>query len=385
MYIRTRMAIDEVVAQANDELSAGSADVPRVEPAVVAGGSDAETVAPHTGAEPTAASEGTRVSWVTAGGIERHEAGELGDLLQREDGFVWVDIPSLDAEAERLLTDVFRFHPFAIRECREPGKVPKMHAYADHLFAVLHAPEPRPTGEVDHRELNQFIGLRYLVTVHERPESMSLGDDVLETNTVFGRIAAGRAHPRSPSELSYAIVTRLAARMEALVSELATSAAALDRRVIQSRSGAPEAIVDEMFELRHALLAVETMADQNRTVWARTSALTALHVPPEHRPLIEDLRDQFGRVRRLCQGQRELLQGALDFARTRSTAKMDRAMSRLALLSAVALPISIISSIYGMNLFVFNRTHIELLGLTLGAMALLTLVMLRWARQQGWQ
>src|SRR6187551_2107864 len=103
MYIRTRMAIDEVVAQANDELSAGSADVPRVEPAVVAGGSDAETVAPHTGAEPTAASEGTRVSWVTAGGIERHEAGELGDLLQREDGFVWVDIPSLDAEAERLL------------------------------------------------------------------------------------------------------------------------------------------------------------------------------------------------------------------------------------------------------------------------------------------
>jgi Mg2+ and Co2+ transporter CorA len=63
---------------------------------------------------------------------------------------------------------------------------------------------------------------------------------------------------------------------------------------------------------------------------------------------------------------------------------MDRAMSRIALLSAVALPISIISSIYGMNLFVFNQTHFDVLAMVLGLMAVLTFGMVRWSRVQGW-
>jgi len=388
-YIRTRQALDEVVAQAREELSAEAA--PPL-PAPVSGGSDAErpmhrTVAAH--GEPLAAplrrsDDRLVVRWLSAAGAEEHPVGDLPALLQRDDGFVWVDIPTLDAPAERILTDVFKFHPLAVRDCREPGQVPKMHAYSDHLFLVLHAPEAGPDNAISHRELDQFVGPRYLVTVHERFGAVPLDAGQLETSAVLGRIQAGRARPGSPAELSYAIVTRLAARMESLISELATTAAALDRRVVKSRSGAPEAIVDEMFELRHALLALETIADQNHVVYARTAALTARHVPPEQRPFVDDLLDQFARVRGLCQAQREMLQGALDFSRTRSTAKMDRAMSRLALLSAIALPISIISSIYGMNLFVFEQIHVEVLALVLGAMAVLTLAMLYWARQQGW-
>ena len=140
-----------------------------------------------------------------------------------------------------------------------------------------------------------------------------------------------------------------------------------------------------MFELRHALLAIETIADQNRWCMPVRRRLSGRLLPPEQRRSIDDVEDQFIQVRRLCRGQKELLQGVLDFARTRSTAKMDRAMSRLALLSAIALPISIISSIYGMNLWVFNQTHIELLALALGLMVVSTLAMVRWARQQGWQ
>jgi Mg2+ and Co2+ transporter CorA len=60
-------------------------------------------------------------------------------------------------------------------------------------------------------------------------------------------------------------------------------------------------------------------------------------------------------------------------------------MSRLALLSAIALPVSIISSVYGMNLLVFEQTHLEILALVLGAMGVTTLAMFRWAKSQGWR
>jgi magnesium transporter len=394
-YFRARHAIDNVVAEARAEMAPPEAVAV---PAPVAGGSggDPETGATSRGGlagEPLHATvvtraDRTRVCWLTADGIEERPIKELSELLKREDGLVWMDIPTFDRPAERVLADLFKFHPLAIRDCREPSHVPKVHAYDDHLFVVLHAPERGEDGQIEHRELNQFIGQRYLVTVHERRGS---AHDRLETSSVLDRIKTGRVHPATPAELSYAIVTRVSVRMERMVSELASTVAAVERVVssherhlLKRPHGSSETVIDEMFALRHALLAIETIADQNRVVYARTAALAARLVPPEQRRFINDVEDQFSRVRRLCRGQKELLQGVLDFSRTRTTAKMDLAMSRLALLSAVALPISIISSIYGMNLFVFSQTRLDVLMMVLGLMGVLTAWMLRWARQQGW-
>jgi Mg2+ and Co2+ transporter CorA len=388
-YLRARQAVDEVVAEARAE---AAANAHHEAPAPVSGGSD-EGAEPELVAVQDApgSSDELRVRWLSAGGVEDRAVGELEALLGREDGFVWVDVPTFDEPAERLLADVFKFHPLALRDCREPGHVPKVHVYGDHLFVVLHAPQREPIGQVQHRELNQFIGPRYLVTVHERLGETPLEAGRLETSAVLERIKAGRANPATPAELSYAIVTRLSVRMEAMVSELASTVAALEnavssheRHLLRRSTGHAETVVDEMFQLRHALLAIETIADQNRVVYARTAALAARHLPAEQRRFIDDIEDQFSRIRRLCRGQKELLQGVLDFSRTRTTAKMDLAMSRLALLSAVALPISIISSIYGMNLFVFTQTRLDVLALVLVAMGVLTYGMLRWARDQGW-
>ena len=53
-------------------------------------------------------------------------------------------------------------------------------------------------------------------------------------------------------------------------------------------------------------------------------------------------------------------------------------------LAAVTLPITALSSIYGMNLFVFSQTRLDVLAVVLGMMAVLTYGMLRWSRLQGW-
>ena len=36
-----------------------------------------------------------------------------------EDGLVWVDIPTWDDEAVRVLSEVFRFHPLAVKDAME--------------------------------------------------------------------------------------------------------------------------------------------------------------------------------------------------------------------------------------------------------------------------
>ena len=51
------------------------------------------------------------VRFVSDEGIQQHPVGELERLLARDHGFVWIDIPSCDEEAARVLLEVFGFHP----------------------------------------------------------------------------------------------------------------------------------------------------------------------------------------------------------------------------------------------------------------------------------
>ena len=86
------------------------------------------------------------VRLVFPSGVERRQIGDLKSLLSQDGGVVWVDIPACDAEGSRVLSEVFGFHPRAVADCEQRNPVPKVHVYSDHVFVVLHAPNPAPAG-----------------------------------------------------------------------------------------------------------------------------------------------------------------------------------------------------------------------------------------------
>jgi magnesium transporter len=143
-------------------------------------------------------------------------------------------------------------------------------------------------------------------------------------------------------------------------------------------------LLEEMFRLRHELLTLRTMAAQTREIYARLSALAPRFWPPDGRPYVDDLLDQFDRVRSMCDGQKEFLQGVLDFYHTQTTAKMNIAMERLALVTVLVLPVTAVASIYGMNVIVSERTNVWALTEALIVMVGMSVAMLVWARRQGW-
>jgi Mg2+ and Co2+ transporter CorA len=297
---------------------------------------------------------GIDVRFLTEEGIRQHEVGELAALLARDDGLVWVDIPVCDEEAARVLAEAFGFHPLAIQACVERNAVPKVRAYRDHIFVVLHAPELGKGGHVHYVELDQFIGPRYLVTVHGPVNPAVTQDATLrETRAVLRRLEAGRLQARSPFELSYAIVSALAQGQEAFV-ELATREVwPLEQRVTSGHLGDPEQFLEELFGTRHALLAVSNMATLGHQVYRRMSAL-ARFIPPDCQPLVADIEDQFGRVAGVADGQVRYLEGVIEFYKARTDTKVTIAAERLALIAVLTLPITI------------------------------SAVLLRWAKQQGW-
>jgi magnesium transporter len=323
------------------------------------------------------------VRFVSGSGTERCTADQLPAALARDDGFVWVDLPVDHPDTERVLADVFGFHPRAVRDCLERNSLPKVHVYPDHVLVVLHAPQLGRRGHVHYVELDQVVSARYLVTVHGpiNPAVPAAATRV-ETDAVAARLDTGRLRPASAFELSSSIVSALTVRMRDHLAERTTEVWRFEQQVTAGQLGDAERFLDGMFRVRHGLLTVRTMASLSHEIYGRMSALAVYGESGQ--PLLRNSLDQFERLATMAHSQGDYMQGVIEFYQTRTHTKMAIAAERLAVIAAITLPITAVSSVMGMNVIVNSASDPVLLGVLVGAMVVMSIVLLIWARRRGW-
>jgi Mg2+ and Co2+ transporter CorA len=323
------------------------------------------------------------IRWITADGAARSDADDLPRLLEKDDGVLWVDLPDGDPDAVTVLTDVFGFHPKAVQDCVQRSPVPKVHVYPDHVFVVLHAPELGARGHIHYVEIDQFVAERYLVTVHGpvNPAVSPVAMQV-ETDVVAGRVDGGRFLPRTGYELSTAVVSALTGRMREHLSARTTEVWRFEQQVTAGQLGDTEEFLDGMFRVRHGLLTVRTMASLSKEVYGRMHRLGVFG--PEGQILLDNNVDQFLRLATMAHSQEDYLAGVIEFYRTRTTTKMTIAAERLAVIAAVTLPVTALSSVMGMNVIVNSESDPVFLAFLVAGMVLLSATLLIWAKRHGW-
>jgi magnesium transporter len=327
------------------------------------------------------------VFWVEHGsGLAKEVVdADLRELLQRDDGWLWLDVPELDEATAQDIGALFGWHPKVIRDTLERAHVPKMHGYVDHFFLALHRPLRGQGGHVHYLEIDQFVGPNYLVTVHgPRNPVVPVSEMLTETSEVAHRLTSGRLRPRSPVALSGAIVATLTLAQETAVNKLAEEVGRLEQRVMAHMDdNNPQDFLDELFMTRHVLITVRTMAAQSGEILSRCLRVLAYLSKPD-RAVLEDLKDQYRRLDRIATSQLEFLGGVSDFYRGRTDTRMTIAAERLAVIAAITLPITAISSIMGMNIIVNGESDPKFIIVVVTIMAAMSAWLLRWARKQGW-
>jgi len=183
--------------------------------------------------------------------------------------------------------------------------------------------------------------------------------------------------------VAIALLSGLTGRMRTYTAELTKDVWRLEQRVTAGHLGDPESFLDEMFRARHGLLAVSTMSALSREVYARMVTIAAFG-PGPGQALLEDAVDQFHHLSVMADSQKAYLQGTIEFYQARTNTKMTIAAERLAVIAAVTLPITALSSVLGMNLIVNDETLWRPLAVTLAVMLAISATLLVWAKRKGW-
>ncbi len=299
----------------------------------------------------------------------------IGAVLEDPDTFVWV---GLLEPSEELLRDVqrqFGLHDLAIEDAHHAHQRPKIEAYGNTLFIVLHTAQVWEDA-VHFGETHIFLGERYLVSVrHGASTTYAEVRSHAESNPAL--LAQGPAYALHALidfvvDGYLPIVNAFQRRLQELEAEV--FGGTLNRQTIQSLY----AFTRELVTLRFA---VDPLQDISRQLSRPRPGL----IPQDIAPYFRDVYDHAVHIDEAIDTMREMVTAAIHVHLALVNIGQNDVVKRLAGWAAIlALP-AMVASVYGMNFDYMPELRWPfgyplILGITAGACTLLY----RYLKRKGW-
>lgn len=307
----------------------------------------------------------------------------LPELLDDEDNVVWVDLrgETYDEvkEAKDVLLNIFKFHHLSVEDCLETRNEPKVEAFPDYFYFILHGIKPEITTTVNFvtKELDGYLGKNFVVTFHtERFQSIK---------TVKQQIRSSpHACQRGAAFLLHQILDKLVDLYMPIVDDYDKSINKLEERVFMMKRG-NSIILEDIMNLRRSVARLKRISARQLEVLYRMSHGEFEQIPEYLLPFYRDVHDHLQRISDLSESYRDLVSGLFDIHFSVVANRTNDVMKVMTIFSAVMLPLSVIAGIYGMN---FDNMP-ELRSrygyfLTLGVMAIVASALLIYFWRKGW-
>lgn len=320
-------------------------------------------------------------------GADKVEEGftrdDLPALVADESNVVWVDLQGeteahLD-EAKDVLLNVFKFHKLTVEDCVETRNQPKVEGFENYLYFIVHGIKPNETNASNFvtKELDGYLGANFVVTFHvQRFRSIKHVKQQIRSSTFVCQ--------RGAAYLLHHILDELVDLYMPIVDDFDRAINELEDRVLDRRRGTNDSL-GEIMDLRRSVARMRRISARQLDVLYRISHGEFPQIPASVLPFYRDVHDHLVRITDLAENYRELVSGLFDIHFSMVANKTNDVMKALAVLSAIILPLSLIAGIYGMNFE--NMPELKSRNgyfLTLGVMAVITLLLLLNFWRRGW-
>jgi magnesium transporter len=257
----------------------------------------------------------------------------------------WVNIEHPTEKETEYLAQNYPFHPLDLDDCLSRIQRPKIDTYKDYLFLVFHFPvfhkEARVTTP---SQVSVFIGQNYLITLHKgglKPLVKLFRECQIDEESRQEHFSQG------PGYLLYRIIDRLVDYCLPILNKISANMEEVEDRMFSDRM---RGAIKEISILRRDVIAFR------RIIWPMRAVIDSLE-PKVRRFAKTDLAVYFGdmvdHVDKIWDGldeYKEIIEGLNDTHDSLANNRTNEVMRILTIVATIFFPITLIASIWGMNI-----------------------------------
>lgn len=304
------------------------------------------------------------------------EIDQLNQAVKNPHSMLWVDIYNWEPNEIKAVAEIFDFHPLAVEDCIHESPRTKVDRYDGYDFFELHSLKYNEDSEIEitTEELNVFLGVNYIVTVHRHAIPS------------IGKIAARSRHDeahmdKGPDYLLYSIVDGITDTYFPIITRISTRIDDLEDEMYENPA---LAITEEFLSLKRTIVMIRRAIEPQRRIFANVNSSYTFAVRPENRPYFMDLSDHLERITDSMEVFRDLVQGALDTYSSLGTAKTNETMRVLTIITTLTATMTLITGVFGMNVPLPWQHTWQATIVIMSAMVLLSVIMLVIFRKRKW-
>ncbi len=257
----------------------------------------------------------------------------------------WIDIKPPTEKATEYLAQNYPFHPLDLDDTLSRIQRPKIDEYKDYLYLVFHFPEyKREERVLTSSQLSVFIGQNYLITLHNgglKPLVKLFKECQIDKESRQEYLGQGTGF------LLYRILDRLVDYCLPILNKLGDRIERVEDEIFSdSKRGTVRAISI----LRRDIISFR------RIIWPMRAVIGNLE-PKVRRFAKKDLAVYFGdmvdHLDRIWDGldeYKEIIEGLSDTHDSLASNRTNEVVRILTIIATVMLPITVVASIYGMNI-----------------------------------
>ncbi|MCC6188565.1 MAG: magnesium/cobalt transporter CorA [Anaerolineales bacterium] len=296
--------------------------------------------------------------------------------LRDEGGVFWVDFcGEPPAKLEPLMRGVFHFHPLAIDDALLESHVPKIDNWGDHVYVVMQGIVFNAERvDLETRELDVFLGRNFMVTHHAETVEFV---DRLWSNC----LADQRRLERGADFLLYDLLDLLVTTYMPVVDAIDDQIDQLEHETFNRPS---QQTLNALFSMKRVALHMRRVIGPQREVLNRLARDEYPMIDAHDRIYYRDVYDQLVRLGDINESLRDLLSGALDTYLSVTSNRINEVMKVLTVLSALFMPLTVITGFFGMNFTTIPFERPWLLVVAFVAMVAVPFGMLWAFRRRGW-
>jgi len=236
---------------------------------------------------------------------------------------------------------VMGFHALMLEDILNTDQRPKLEDYGDYIYIVVKMLEyDADKGDIVIEQLSLIVGPNYVITFQER------AGDFFDPLRERIRKSLGRIRKLGTDYLAYAILDIIVDNYFVVLEKLGEKIERLEEIIIANPA---EAAVRGVYAIKREMIFVR------RSVWPLREVVTSLQrsespmIRESNAAYFRDLHDHVMQVTDSVDTFRDLLNGLLDSYYSTITTRTNSVMKVLTLFSAIFMPLTFITGIFGMN------------------------------------